>query len=630
MSSENKTNNLQVQYADPASIPTLHVTPPMNGTTTTYDTGSLTVSDKSGDMLRSGLSFRLNAALVQEVEENGRRYLVTPVVAIREGVLNGEFVPAQEIAISTDQWNGVPITIGHPQLDGNPVSLVQHPDVISDVVIGEFRHAAFDGKGLHGEIWIDVELAEKAGEDGEYVLSQLRGEDPMEVSTGYIAAVNHQSGTFGEEVYSGVQAGIIPDHLALLPYEQGACSWSDGCGTPRVNHEQKKGKEDTTIGNKALDALKMLGSALGYKVHAEDQSDIVQNISDCCRCGNDHKELKFQRFSQSEEGCPFDIWATCPDTEEPILSVHNLKVNGANLGTLLTQMITDQITNDRPRRTIIKSMADQAGTSTDKVKSIIAGDVEFLPHRWLQGFAQALDVSVWDLMIASDRDIQSFMDKNLPTDTSTEQPIAMQAEESTEENVEEGTGNETDSAETTLNTEEVEVMPEIRELADAVLANEALSFTDEDREWLETLPEEKLQAMAAKAPVETPVEEVLEEPETEEPEVVATPPVTVTDLLATVENTALKSSIEEMLRTNDEICAGLISQITENSEFTEDELSGKSVSELKKLAALAAPKESVSTPSYVGAGVPRQQSAEDTGVPEPPKILTAPVETKVN
>ena len=275
-------------------------------------------------------------------------------------------------------------------------------------------------------------------------------------------------------------------------------------------------------------------------------------------------------------------------------------------------------------------MADQAGTSTDKVKSIIAGDVEFLPHRWLQGFAQALDVSVWDLMIASDRDIQSFMDKNLPTDTSTEQPIAMQAQDESKEDVEEETGNETDSAETTLNTEEVEVMPEIRELADAVLANEALSFTDEDREWLETLPEEKLQAMAAKAPVETPVEDVLEEPETEEPEVIAIPPVTVTDLLATVENTALKSSIEEMLRTNDEICAGLISQITENSEFTEDELSGKSVSELKKLAALAAPKESVSTPSYVGAGVPRQQSAEDTGVPEPPKILTAPVETKVN
>jgi hypothetical protein len=281
-------------------------------------------------------------------------------------------------------------------------------------------------------------------------------------------------------------------------------------------------------------------------------------------------------------------------------------------------MVTDQITSDRPRRTIIKDMADKAGTGVDKVKSIMLGDVEFIPNRWLQGFAQALDVSVWDLMMASDRDIQG-----------TEQPFAMQADGESKENAEEDTGNETDSADVTLNTEEVETMPEIRELADAVLANEALSFTDEDREWLETLPEEKLQAMAAKAPVETPEEEVVEETEVveEELEAVATPPRTLADLLETVENTSLKSSLEDVIRTNDEICTDLVSQITENSDFTEEELSGKSVSELKKLAALAAPKQGDSVPSYVGVGVPRQQQQEEqAGVPEPPKILTAPVE----
>ena len=658
-----KRNVSETYYINPATISNLN----SNGSLTVADVtvtdvydGSLTVDDEFGEALHSGFSFRLNAAMVHEVEENGRNYIVTPVVAIREGVLNGEFVPAQEIALSTDQWNGVPITIGHPKLEGDPVSLIQHPDVTSDVVVGEFRHAAFDGKGLRGEIWIDIELAEKQGDEGTYVLDQLRAEEPMDVSTGYIAAVNHQNGIFGEEMYSGVQQGIIPDHLALLPFEMGACSWSDGCGTPRVNtseppetfwelvnnktlelmnhqsqQQSQERKEDTTIGNKALDALKMLGSALGFNVQVDDQKEVLQNISDCCRCGKDHTELKFKRFSHSEEGCPFDIWATCPDTDEPILSVHQLKVNGANLGTLLTQMITDQITNDRPRRTIVKSMADLAGTSTDKVKSIIAGEVEFLPHRWLQGFAQALDVSVWDLMLASDKDIQSFMDKNLPTEPGTEQPVAMQAEGESKENAEEETGNETDLADVTINTEEVETMPEIRELADAVLANEALSFTDEDREWLETLPEEKLQAMAAKAPVETPEEEVVEETEVveEEETVVATPPRTIADLLSTVENSALKSSLESMIRTNDEICKGLITEITGNSDFTEEELSGKSVSELKKLAALAASKQGDSTPSYVGAGVPRQQASteEPQGVPEPPKILTAPVEnTNVN
>jgi hypothetical protein len=97
--------------------------------------------------------------------------------------------------------------------------------------------------------------------------------------------------------------------------------------------------------------------------------------------------------------------------------------------------------------------------------------------------------------------------------------------------------------------------------------------------------------------------------------------------LETVENTSLKSSLEDVIRTNDEICTDLVSQITKNSDFTEEELSGKSVSELKKLAALAAPKQGDSVPSYVGVGVPRQQQQEEqAGVPEPPKILTAPVE----
>jgi hypothetical protein len=601
--------------------------PRTNSTWSTSTDNSLAVSSEP-TALHSGVSFRLNAALVQEVEEDGREYLVTPVVAIREGVLNGEFVPAQEIALSTEQWNGVPITIGHPKLDGNPVSLIQHPEISSDTIIGEFRKATFDGKGLHGEIWIDIELAKKH-EEGVHVLDQLRDGDPMDVSTGYIAAVNHQSGVFGDAAYSGVQQGIMPDHLALLPFEKGACSWEDGCGTPRINSEdsdQQDGKEESTIDNKALEALKWLGNALGYNVHAEDQSKIVQNVSDCCRCGNEHTDLEFKKFSQSEEGCPFDIWAICPDTEEPILSVHQLKVNGANLGTLLTQMITDQITNERPRRVIIKAMADLAGTSVDKVKSIVSGDVEIIPNRWLQGFAQALDVSTWDLMYASDRDIQSFLDDKLPKpEAGTEQPFAMQAEEP-KENAEEDTGNETDSAEVTVNTEEVTTMPEIRELADAVLANESLSFTDQDREWLETLPEEKLQAMIPQEP-----EVVEEEPATEEleEEVVNTQPKTIADLLATVENNSLKASLEEMIRTNDEICSGLISQITENSDFTEEELSGKSVSELKKLAALAAPKQGDTTPSYVGAGVPRQQSTEEPkGVPEPPKILTAPVEKR--
>ncbi|MBW2636982.1 MAG: ChaB family protein, partial [Deltaproteobacteria bacterium] len=92
-------------------------------------------------------------------EYNGKQHLVVPVVAIAEGVLNGEFVPAEEIGRYVEAWNGIPVPLGHPTTpDGSPIT-ANSPDVLERQCLGRFFNASFDGKRLKGELWIDVEKA---------------------------------------------------------------------------------------------------------------------------------------------------------------------------------------------------------------------------------------------------------------------------------------------------------------------------------------------------------------------------------------------------------------------------------------------------------------------------------------
>jgi hypothetical protein len=68
------------------------------------------------------------------------------------------------------------------------------------------------------------------------VLDRIEREDHIDVSTGYIA--DEQCDGRGPCIHRNIK----PDHLAILPISQGACSWRDGCGVRsnmKVNHVTK-------------------------------------------------------------------------------------------------------------------------------------------------------------------------------------------------------------------------------------------------------------------------------------------------------------------------------------------------------------------------------------------------------
>jgi hypothetical protein len=183
-----------------------------------------------------------DSALVREDTFQGREYLVVPVVAIVEGVLQGanavepELATASEFGKNINGWNGRPVVMNHPQDgSGNYVS-ANSPQVLSDWGFGAIYDARVEDSKLKVEAWIDVERAKELGGEFHSTYERLVAGDLVEVSVGIFVEVVKRAGVYAGKKYGSVWSNVVPDHLAMLSANAtGACSVEDGCGAPRVN-----------------------------------------------------------------------------------------------------------------------------------------------------------------------------------------------------------------------------------------------------------------------------------------------------------------------------------------------------------------------------------------------------------
>ncbi len=160
----------------------------------------------------------------RRASHEGRDYLIAPVVALVEGVHNGLLYTDQELSRFVEAWNGIPLMVHHPEEDGTPIS-ANYPAVIEQQSVGRFWNVHCEKGKLKGEIWIDVEKANKVNPG---ILQDIHNR--MEVSTGLWGDEDDLEGVWNGEEYRSTIRNLRPDHLALLPGEVGACSWQDGCG----------------------------------------------------------------------------------------------------------------------------------------------------------------------------------------------------------------------------------------------------------------------------------------------------------------------------------------------------------------------------------------------------------------
>lgn len=164
---------------------------------------------------------------------NGARHVVVPVVMMVEGVHSGSrgplFHSALELGRVVGAWNGIPVTLRHPEVNGQFVS-ANTPEQLQQS-IGRVFNARMDGAKLKAEAWINEAALQTMSPQA---LQAIRQGQAIDVSVGVFSDEEVVEGSWNGENYTAIARNHRPDHLALLPGEQGACSWADGCGI-RVN-----------------------------------------------------------------------------------------------------------------------------------------------------------------------------------------------------------------------------------------------------------------------------------------------------------------------------------------------------------------------------------------------------------
>jgi hypothetical protein len=150
---------------------------------------------------------------------------IVPVVAVVEGVLNGELAPIG--IFHANEWDGIPVVDGHPvNAKGEYIQVNES----SKEKLGYLQGTQIK----EGKMIANMELGVAVLENYPEIQTKIEA-GTLEVSTGYLARTIEQEGEFNGKAYSAIQVEIIPDHLALLTNDRGACSLDDGCGAPKAN-----------------------------------------------------------------------------------------------------------------------------------------------------------------------------------------------------------------------------------------------------------------------------------------------------------------------------------------------------------------------------------------------------------
>lgn len=198
---------------------------------------------------------------VREETHQGRTHLVIPVTMMVEGVHNGSHGPLfhsiEELGKYPGAWDGIPVVVDHPEIDGVNVS-ANSPGIIDTRTVGRVYNTHVEDTKLKAEAWIDVERLRQVH---PATLAMINKREVIEVSVGVFNDEEETAGEWNGETYEAIARNLRPDHLALLPGGTGACSVEDGCGL-RSNNNKKGGKN---VKKEVFQTMRTL-NAEGYAV----------------------------------------------------------------------------------------------------------------------------------------------------------------------------------------------------------------------------------------------------------------------------------------------------------------------------------------------------------------------------
>lgn len=517
---------------------------------------------KEKKKLQTNIKTLSNQSRVEKYD--GKDFLVLPAVLLTEGVHNGLYYPPEEIAKFPAAWNNRPIPIHHPQENGKPISC-NTPNVLTGCVGMVFNTKYEEGK-LKAELWVDQQ---KLKDLDTWTFYHLQAQKPIDISTGLWSDEINVKGEWRGEPYSAVIANIRPDHVALLPGQQGACSWKDGCGAPRINNE-----EEATCEENIVEQEKEINEQVTVNEGIPDEIETTP-IEDK---GFWHKFMNFFRFNKrSYEDVMRELGSLLPRSDGVWTYIVAVYDDYFIYSTEPSEEISDKPAGV-PRKSLRKGIQTykQSYGTNEKGEIVLVGDP-------VEGEMQA-----------------DFVPK-------------------TNEVIDEVINNEEvrlpEQQEAEIKTNERNCCMD--RLIDSIINNERTQFSEDDREWLKTLDEDKLNKL------DVPEVEELEKQETEE----AVEPKTnndneqiglaLSDVLASREFAQAVAMAVKTLSQRDRKTE-LVQQIKalKDLDFTDDELYEMPDTALEKLV-------KVNSGDFSGRGGNSEYVAEDDAPPEPPKILTA-------
>ena len=461
------------------------------------------------------ISLKTEVSPTEIKEFQGKDHLIVPLVALVEGVLQGVNAPTPELApVSVfgkvpEGWNGRPVLVNHPEMNGKLVS-ANIPEVVENRQIGQVFNSTIEDSKLKMEAWIDLEKVEEVGGITKDTIDTLaKGDRFIEVSTGLFVESTPRKGRFNGEAFEGVWTEVTPDHLAILEEgTSGACSIEDGCGAPRLNCN----------GN--------------------------------CACGGEDVKTTWQTFMEK-----------------------TLKL----LGKKIPQM---------HRTDLDKRIALQ------EAMNVVSDDFAFV-------IAIMEDSFIFETFNGLFRSSFSIADNG--TIIIGEEKVRVRPE--------------TDFVELVVETKHGEDDMDKKERVNALISNEVTRYTEDNREWLETLEEpqlELLEPLEVKPEVPEPIKEPKAKPGKEEV-------VTAETFLASAP-AEIKTVLERGLATHKEQVEDLIKLIKVNKRntFSDEALAEMTFETLESVASMA-------DSDYSGKGSVRTHITVDdeNTVPEPPSLFDA-------
>ena len=192
----------------------------------------------------------------------GRDYFVAPAVMMTEGVHTGSGGPVlysnKFLKKDPEAWDHKPIVVYHPKRDGRYVS-AGDPDILNNSGVGFLLRTRFDSnkRGWKTECWFDKNQTKKVD---PRVYSNLENGKVTEVSTGMFLRCAKKKGEWNGQKYSyEALRSRANDHLAILPDQKGACSVDKGAGL-NVNSLKLRGfitKDLRTNNEMSFDEISM-------------------------------------------------------------------------------------------------------------------------------------------------------------------------------------------------------------------------------------------------------------------------------------------------------------------------------------------------------------------------------------